>query len=169
MKLNIIVITAFTFVLISCDRAKEVAFSKIEPIASNETNIEQSESYLLFKNNCYACHSVTSKSHDEIIAPPMAAIKRRYQMSTDTRDDFIEAIATWAKDPKEENALMYGAVQQFKVMPKQAFNVEDLKKIAAYIYDNEIEQPDWFAAHFKEQRGGKGMGKGMGKGRMRGM
>ena len=69
------------------------------------------------------------------------------------------------KDPKEENALMYGAVQQFKVMPKRAFNEEDLEKIATYIYDNEIEQPDWFAAHFKEQHGGKGMGKG----RMRGM
>ena len=160
MKLNIIIIlSVLSFILISCDRTKEVAVSKTEPIALNESKINQSESYLLFKNNCYACHSVTSKSHDEIIAPPMAAIKRRYQMSTDSRDDFIEVIVNWAKDPKEENSLMFGAVQQFKVMPKQKFYEEDLEKIAAYIYDNELEQPDWFASHFKEQHGGKRMGK----------
>ena len=80
-------------------------------------------------------------------------------MSNDSRQDFIEAIVNWAKNPKEENALMFGAVQQFKVMPKQKFYEDDLEKIAAYIYDNEIEQPEWFASHFKEQHGGKGMGK----------
>ncbi|MDX5586605.1 MAG: c-type cytochrome [Aureibaculum sp.] len=165
MRLNIIIISLLSFTLISCNHSKEVTVYKTEPIAINETKIEQTESYQLFKNNCYTCHSVTSKSHDEIIAPPMAAIKRRYQMSTETRNDFIEAIVKWAKDPKEENALMYGAVQQFKVMPKQAFYEEDLLKIATYIYDNDIEQPDWFGAHFKEQHGGKGMGKR----RMRGM
>jgi len=42
------------------------------------------------------------------------------------------------KVPKEENARIYGALQQFEVMPKQSFKEEDLKKTAAYIYDNEI-------------------------------
>jgi len=165
MKLNILILTIASLFMISCNKTKEDGTNKMVKIAAFELKTEQSEGYTLLKNNCYACHSVTSKSHDEIIAPPMVAIKRRYQMSTETRGDFIDAIVKWAKDPKEENALMYGAVQQFKVMPKQAFNEEDLLIIASYIYDNDIEQPDWFGAHFKEQHGGKGMGKR----RMRGM
>ena len=165
MRLNILILSIASLFIVSCNNTKKDDSNKIVKIAAIELKTIQSEGYTLLKNNCYACHSVTSKSHDEIIAPPMSAIKRRYQMSTETRDDFVEAIVKWAKDPKEENALMYGAVQQFKVMPKQAFNEEDLLKIASYIYDNDIEQPEWFGAHFKEQHGGKVMGKR----RMRGM
>ena len=79
---------------------------------------EQSEGYTLLKTYCYACHSVSTKSHDDIIAPPLAAIKRRYMGYFDTKEDFIDGISKWVSDPKEKNALMRGAVSQFKVMPK---------------------------------------------------
>lgn len=159
MKLNILALIVVFFALISCNSKKEDSTSNNESIAIMDSKIDQSESYLLFKNKCYTCHSVNSKSHDEIIAPPMAAIKKRYQMSYSNRVDFINAIVNWVKDPKEENALMFGAVQQFKVMPKQAFYEDDLEIIAAYIYDNKIEQPEWFETHFIEEHRGKGKGK----------
>jgi hypothetical protein len=55
---------------------------------------------------------------------------------------------------------MRGAVKQFNVMPKQIFKKEDLEKIALYIYENELEVPDWFMAHEKEMHGNGGrMGK----------
>ncbi|WP_456442619.1 c-type cytochrome [Psychroserpens sp.] len=161
---TIYIIAATMLVLASCNKTKQDTVSKTESVAVNATKVEQSEGYTLFKNNCYACHSVISASHDEIIAPPMVAVKRRYQKSYTSKETFVEAFVNWSKDPKEENALMRGAVQQFKVMPKQVFNEADLKKIASYIYDNEIEQPDWFEAHFKEEHGGKGNGMGKGKG-----
>jgi len=166
---NIFIITIASLFLMSCNKTKQTSISV--PIADNETKIEESEGYTLLKNNCYACHSVTTASHDEIIAPPMVAIKRRYQMSYTSKEDFVTAVVNWSKDPKEENALMRGAVQQFKVMPKQVFKEDDLKKIAAYIYDNEIEQPDWFEAHFKEEHGSNAMGQGrsMRQGRGQGM
>jgi len=163
---TIYIIAVITLVLASCNKTKQDTVSKVEPVAVNTMKVEQSEDYTLFKNNCYACHSVISASHDEIIAPPMEAVKRRYQKSYTSKETFVEAFVNWSKDPKEENALMRGAVQQFKVMPKQVFNETDLKKIAVYIYDNEIEQPEWFEAHFKEEHGGgdNGMGKGKGMG-----
>jgi cytochrome c2 len=163
---TIYIIAVATLFLVSCNKTKQDTSS--EQIVVNAANKEQSEGYTLFKNNCYACHSVISKSHDEIIAPPMVAIKRRYQMSYSSKEDFVEALVNWSKDPKEENALMRGAVQQFKVMPKQVFKEDDLQKIATYIYDNEIEKPDWFEAHSEEEHGGNGNGMGQGKGKRQG-
>jgi len=165
---NIYIVMLVPFFIASCNKKSENKESNLDPIAANETAIDQSEGYTLFKNNCYVCHSVTSKSHDEIIAPPMVAVKRRYLMTYTSKDDFVNAVVNWSKDPKDENALMRGAVQQFKVMPKQVFKEDDLKKIAAYIYDNEIERPEWFEAHFKEEHGAVGMGQGRGKGKSQG-
>lgn len=61
--------------LSSCtDSKKEVKqIEKDGGIAS----LTEDEGLKLMQQNCYACHSVVSKSHDKIIAPPMAAIKRR--------------------------------------------------------------------------------------------
>ena len=147
--------------MVSCETIKEDNAQNIVLSTDSKIILDQSESYLLFKNNCYACHSVLSKSHKELIAPPMEAIKRRYVMNYNNREEFIEAIVKWVQEPNEKSALMFGAVQQFKVMPKQEFIEEELFKIAAYIYDNEIEQPEWFQAHFNQQHNSKGRGKSM--------
>ena len=125
---------------------------------------DDAEALKLFQQKCYACHSVATKSHDEIIAPPMIAVKKRYSMQFDNKEDFVNAVVAYASDPKAENALMIGAVNKFKAMPKQAFQEEDLKKIAAYIYENKIETPEWFEEHFQQNhKNGQGMGKGMGR------
>jgi len=120
------------------------------------------EGYELLKNQCYACHSPISSSHEEIIAPPMAAVKMRYSRSYTTKEEFVEAMVSWAMNPNKEKALMRGAVNRFQQMPKQAFVEEDLSKIAVYIYENELEEPEWFAAHEKEMHAkGGGMGQGI--------
>jgi len=156
----------------SCKPNKEV--EKLKEITSIEVNNNQikPEGYNLLRNNCYACHSVTAQSHDGIIAPPMEAIKRRYKVSYKTKEEFVDAMTNWALDPKEENALMRGAVNQFKVMPKQPFNKDEIIKIAEYIFDNELEKPTWFKTHFDDEHPngmGNGQGKGMGNGQGRGM
>ena len=141
---------------------KEV--TKTEPISQ----LEEEEGYILLKNNCYACHSVNSASHDAIIAPPMVAVVRRYKMSYQNKEAFVEAVTNWVLNPTEEHALMRGAVSQFKVMPKQPFNKDEIKKIADYMYENELEEPAWFQQHFDEENMngmGKGSGKGSGKGK----
>jgi cytochrome c551/c552 len=165
MKPIILIQAILLFFFIGCSEKKQDTSIKIA-----EANISvqiQSDGYTLLKNNCYACHSVTTKSHDEIIAPPMIAIKRRYKMNYNTKEEFVNAITNWASNPTKEHALMRGAVMQFNVMPKQPFIKDDLIKIADYMYDNELEKPEWFENHFNEQHP-NGMGKGMGKGMMRG-
>jgi hypothetical protein len=161
MKANFIIITLLVLLFSSCNKQKNEN-SKTE--ISSTTEVENIESLKLFQQKCYTCHSIITKSHDEIIAPPMAAVKRRYMKEYDSKDDFVKAVVAYASDPKAENALMIGAVDKFKAMPKQAFTKDDLTKIATYIYDNEIETPEWFEDHFQQNhKNRQGMGRGKNK------
>lgn len=165
MKSKLIVIAIIFFTLLSCKPKKSENITEEIKVVEALDEQAKPEGYNLLRNNCYACHSVTAKSHDEIIAPPMVAIKRRYKVSYKTKTEFVEAMTNWVIDPKEEHALMRGAVSQFKVMPKQPFDKDAVIKIANYIYDNELEKPAWFDSHFQEQHpDGMGNGQGRGKG-----
>ena len=153
-------IALFLVVLTSCNQHTKSEDFGLK--SANNLDVKNKEGLKLFQQKCYSCHSITTKSHNEIIAPPMIAVKKRYSMSYDTKKDFVNAMVAYASNPKAENALMIGAVNKFKPMPKQNFNVADLTKIANYIYDNEIKTPKWFGAHF-QQNHTKGRGMGMGK------
>ena len=149
----------FTLVILTAcsnNKTNKNSTKKISVLTNNK------EGYNLLQHNCYACHSIISKSHDEIIAPPMIAIKKRYKMSYTTEREFVNAFTKWTLNPKEENALMFGAVQNFKVMPKLPFKEDDMVKIATYVYNNELEKPIWFQNHFNEEHP-NGMGNMNGK------
>jgi mono/diheme cytochrome c family protein len=163
MKINSIIIVCLVVLFTSCNKQK--TSDDFNKNVTQSTEADNAEGLKLFQQKCYACHSVATKSHDEIIAPPMIAVKKRYSMQYDNKEDFVNAVVAYAIDPKAENALMIGAVNKFKAMPKQAFEEEDLEKIAAYIYQNKIETPEWFEEHFQQNhKNGQGMGQGMGKG-----
>jgi hypothetical protein len=92
----------------------------------------------------------------------MAAVKLRYSRSYKNKDEFVEAMVSWTLNPDKEKVLMRGAVDKFQLMPKQAFNEEDMIKVATYIYENKLEEPTWFAAHEKEMHAtGNGMRQGL--------
>jgi len=159
---NIGYVFLFLLVFISCkEKDSEKKLVAVVKEIPNATNM-QSEAYTLLKTQCYACHSVSTASHDAIIAPPMVAVKRRYKMAYDSKDDFVNAVSNWTLNPEKDKALMRGAVNKFNLMPKQSFKEEDIRKIAAYIYDIDLEEPAWFKEHEKEMHGGK-KGMGMGK------
>jgi cytochrome c553 len=163
MKTNFIKLVALLMIFTSCNKQNSSDDFNKNIASTNE--FDDAEALKLFQQKCYACHSVATKSHDEIIAPPMIAVKKRYSMQFDNKEDFVNAVVAYAIDPKAENALMIGAVNQFKAMPKQAFSEDDLKKIATYIYENKIETPEWFEEHFQQNhKNGQGLGQGMGKG-----
>jgi len=167
MKTNFIKLVVLLMIFTSCNKQKSSEDFNKNIASTIESNDAEA---LKLLQKCYACHSVATKSHDEIIAPPMIAVKKRYSMQYDNKEDFVNAVVAYASDPKAENALMIGAVNQFKAMPKQAFSEDDLKKIATYIYENKIETPEWFEEHFQQNhKNGQGMGQGMGKGMGRGM
>ena len=143
---------------VGCDSNKEQKQENKLGTISSVNKVEE-EGLKLLQQNCYACHSVTSKSHDEIIAPPMVAVVRRYKMSYNTKESFVEAVTKWTLAPNNESALMRGAVKQFKVMPKQPFDKEEIIAISEYIYENELEKPSWFNTHFEKEHP-NGMGSG---------
>lgn len=124
----------------------------------------------LMETNCYVCHSPTASEADRI-GPPMIAIKKHYINNDTSKEEFIEAMQAWIKNPNEDDAKMFGAVRRFGVMPKTPYPEETVKQIADYMYDFEIDQPEWFEDHYNEEKGmhnGQGMKKGQGNGKGRG-
>jgi mono/diheme cytochrome c family protein len=163
MKQSLVFLFSILLLTTACkNEEKKELLADLSVINDNVSTI--SEGYDLLKTKCYACHNPTASSHDNIIAPPMAAVKMRYSRQFKSKESFVNAIAEWAINPEADQAKMRGAVAQFNVMPKQGFKEEDIRKIAIYMYENKLEQPEWFAVHEKEmhkgnRRGGMGMGK----------
>lgn len=160
-----------TLALVSCNEKQKSAYDikKAEtieaPSKAEASSVQQKEDgYTLMKNNCYVCHNPKAKSHDDIIAPPFKAVKMHYMNANDSREDFINAVVKWVSNPNEDNALMPGAVNRFKVMPPLPLDEESLTKIAAYLYDNDVEEPVWMNEHMKEMKGKGKMGRGKGMG-----
>ena len=149
---NLTVIAFVLFSLISCTEGNGDSKEEIKPLDKAESE-RKKEGLVLLKKYCYACHSPYSSTHDNIVAPPMAAVKMRYQRMYKTKVDFVTAVVKWTEEPKKEEAIMKGAIDRFGVMPKQIFDTEDLLKIATYIYENKLEEPEWFAAHAEEMHG----------------
>lgn len=122
---------------------------------------KESEGEKLLASSCYTCHSPTAKPED-LLAPPMIAVKKFYKKSYSDKDEFINAIMEFVHEPTAEKALMHTAVQRFGMMEAMGFEEEELRKIATYIYEEEIRKPDWFDDHYKEMlKNGKGRHKKM--------
>jgi len=119
---------------------------------SNEKNANANNEdigYTLTKQNCYSCHMPASP--DKMIAPPLFRVKEHYLPIYKTEKEFVHAIKIWAKNPSEDIALMPGALRKFNSMPAQYHIPDDtIEIIAKYIFENELEKPEWFdSTHFQ--------------------
>lgn len=111
------------------------------------------EAKQLLQTTCYPCHNPKSASHDEMLAPPLVGIKRRYSREYPNRASFVEHVSAFVEAPSEATALMKGPVRRFGLMPKTAPNKEQIKAVVEYIYDHELEMPAWFPKHYEEKHG----------------
>lgn len=162
-----IVLTFLSILIFSCNTSKKKEYTAYE----KNMEAQKHPGKKLMETNCYTCHS-PSASQEDRIGPPMIAIKKHYINKNTTKEQFIASMQSWIKNPNAEDAKMFGAVKRFGVMPKQAFPEETIFQISEYMFDFEIEQPEWFESHFNEEKGkghGKGKGKGMGKEKAKGM
>ena len=116
----------------------------------------------IMETECYLCHNPKA-SQASMIAPPMIAVKRHYFDANTTKKEFTESLVLWINDP-EAPSKMPGAQEKFGQMPYLPYPEETITQIAEYLYDYEVEKPEWFDAHFDEKHG-KGKTKGMGKGK----
>jgi cytochrome c551/c552 len=126
-------------------------FQKTEKL--NITSISDEVAFDRLKNNCYACHNPNSESHDEILAPPLAGIKHKYKKKYPEEEVFIEHMSKFINSPTKEKALMKGPVKRFGVMPKTALHKTEIQELVQYIYNNDLETPEWFQEHFEEKHG----------------
>ncbi len=160
---NFVLLIFFSVLILSCNNSKNKEYSA--SIKQLKTNNHPGKK--LMETNCYVCHS-PSASHNDRIAPPMIAIKKHYINDDTTKEQFIAAMQAWIKNPNKDNAKMFGAINRFGVMPKTPYPEETIKQIADYLFDFDIEQPEWFEDHFNEEKG-KGQGMRNGKGKVSGM
>lgn len=144
MKHLILILSILT--LYSCNKSNKPSYEK------KKISSEALEGKKLMENNCYVCHNPTAK-HSDRIAPPMIAIKKHYISNQTNKAAFIASMQNWILNPTLENSKMKGAVKRFGLMPKQHFPEETIKQIAIYMFENEIEQPEWFEEHYNEERG----------------
>ena len=99
---------------------------------------------------CLVCHTSQNIPEENLIAPPLEAVKRRYLTEYPDRDTFILHMTSFLMHPDQEKALMFGAVRRFQVMPKQPVDSATVMQIAAFIYSRELDKPDWFEDHYLE-------------------
>ena len=117
-------------------------------ILPTETDL-MADGLTLLKKHCYACHNPNTNSHDDIIAPPLAGIKKHYSEAYPKKEDFSKAMIEFVKNPSSEKSLMKGPVKRFGLMPKPAVTDQEIQQIVTYIRDSELEKPKWFDAHEK--------------------
>ncbi|WP_396600380.1 DUF3365 domain-containing protein [Algibacter sp. R77976] len=163
---KIVLLTLLSIFIFSCNNSKNKEYSAFE----KQMEANKHPGKKLMETNCYVCHSPTASEADRI-APPMIAIKKHYIKNETSKEEFIEAMQAWIKNPNEDDAKMFGAVRRFGVMPKTPYPEETIKQIADYMYDFEIDQPEWFEDHYNQEKGmhkGQGMKKGQGNGKGRG-
>lgn len=139
MKLKLSLVIVLVSFLFGCSSVED----KTDVLTNQDTNKKGQE---LMESKCYACHN-PSASMDARLAPPMIAVKKHYLEKFTSKDEFVSKIVDFASNPKEDKALLKGAVAKFKLMPNMNFEKADIKLIAEYIYDSKIAEPDWFANH----------------------
>jgi len=91
------------------------------------------ENRMLFYGNCISCHGEVRKPS----APHFAEIKGYYMLKYPTKEVFVEKMSTWVFRPNEKTAQLPHAIKKYRLMPFLSIDLDTLKKIATYIYEND--------------------------------
>jgi len=120
--------------------------SKTEKTEVAESNDFELMEIVSVKENietvCYVCHSPTAPPDDRL-APPLEIAKRNYLAETETREEFVEKMVQFILKPTAEQSVLHSDVEQYGLMDPVGFSEEDIRAIAEYVYDNDLEKPDW--------------------------
>ena len=85
--------------------------------------------------------------------PPMIAIKNHYIMEETTKEAFVADLVEWMSGPSADKSKMPDAVEKYGLMTHQVYPDSVIVGIAEYLYDNEVEQPEWYQKHHEEMHG----------------
>lgn len=137
--------------LMACNSEKKKReYTKLSP-EDMQVKIAR-EAKLNMENKCYLCHNPSSSEKNRV-GPPMAAIKASYMKDASSKEEFVNALWNFVEKPAKEKVKLKGAVKRFGLMPYQKYNQQEIEAIAAFMYDYQIEEPDWFQAHWENHHG----------------
>jgi len=145
--------------IVSCKQSPKTSDVDSGPVAQMEA-FSPEEAKKLMEAKCYLCHNPTAPEKGKRIGPPMVDIKAHYLDVHKDKEAFVNGIMEFVSAPSEENTLMQGAVRRFGVMPAQQFPETEVKKIAEYMFDYQIEEPDWFKEHWLARHNDSSYNKG---------
>jgi mono/diheme cytochrome c family protein len=104
----------------------------------------------LFESLCMSCHVVSGKP---TVAPPVFGMKNHVMQAYPRREDFINYVIHWVKQPDASRSLMPGAVRRFGVMPALPYPEEQVRKVAGFLYDTNFKKPGWYRKHYEAEHG----------------
>lgn len=117
---------------------------------STELSAEGKRGEALFQQLCAECH-VSEGTPTK--APPIFAVVNHVRGTYPDRDEFIERIVNWVWEPDASQSLMPGAVRRFGVMPKLGYDSDQVRMIAAYLFDDGPPLPGWYIEHYRQMHG----------------
>ena len=127
-----------------------------------QANNDVEQGAQLYKTYCSACHGATGgMDMNKRVAPPIIAVRMHYMGPYPDKAAFVTAVTNWVEKQDASKTLMPGAIRKFKIMPPVPVAREDAQKIAAYIYEGDVDKPAGFDKHFEEMHGKQGGDSGM--------
>ncbi len=106
----------------------------------------------LYQSLCSSCHVPEGQP---TLAPPLFGMKNHILGSYPAREDFINYVVNWVKNPDASRSLMPGAVMRFGVMPTFPYEKDQVRAVAAFIFDSDLTMPGWYQQHYQQQHGKK--------------
>jgi hypothetical protein len=135
------------FLIISCESTSSI--EEVDTKDEDDRTTLYAEGKRLMENKCYVCHNPNVKEK-HLIAPPLVDVKNAYY--TETEDDFVKTFISFLNNPDKANSKLPDAVEKYGLMPYQRYDHESLRKIALYMYNNQVQEPEWWEG---EQAGEK--------------
>ncbi len=111
-----------------------VTFFSINSLALTPEAVEGKALY----PSCHVCHN---PEMEKPLGPPMWGVQRRYKRNTLDKDDFVQTMAAFVKEPTLEKAIHDEALKQLGLMPALPMPDELLTKIATYIFEVKFAPP----------------------------
>lgn len=109
-----------------------------------------SQGFEIYANNCVNCHAPRGSGNSSRIAPPIKAIKKHYQSSTTSEEQFVNEMTEFLLQPTEEKAKMPGAVKQFGLMPNIGFTKKEYHAVSTYLFNINADDKNWFEKEKKK-------------------
>ena len=130
-------------------------YHQVEEVKTAKADVEV---YIkTFQSLCLSCHNAAEDHslQEKGFAPPMWGVRDHYLDHYPEKQDFIDAMVQWVRNPNPQVSHMKGAIKRFGLMAPLALPEDQLEAIAGLIYDGDlVEEPSWWEEHVREQHGG---------------